>query len=285
MPIKSHLVKATVFPIVMYGCESWTIKKAECWRIDTFKLWCWKRLLRFPGTARRSNQTVLKEVNPEYSLEGLMLKLKLQYFSHLIWNADSLEKILMLRKIEDRRRRRWQRMRRLDSIIDSKDISEKIQRDSEGQGSLVCCSPWGCKELDTTEWLNNSNLLYGWKFSLTREPNQQLHAFVKTNCSPIWLICTVSSSAWLRFLNGSSVHWWRQAYNPIWLQSSFLQSCNPIQMHISTCSPIQMCGIVRGIILPGTPVTPHNEAQPLELSDHRVQSVPLFTPRVQLFWK
>ena len=102
---KVHLFKATVFPIVMYGCESWTIKKAECWRIDTFKLWCWERLLRVPGTARRSNQSILKEVNPEYSLEGLMLKLKLQYFGHLMWNADSLEKILMLRKTEDRRRR------------------------------------------------------------------------------------------------------------------------------------------------------------------------------------
>ena len=110
------LVKATVFPVVMDGCESWTIKKAECWRIDAFELSCWRRLLRVPWTARRSNQSILKEISPEYSLEGLMLKLKLQYFGHLMRRADSLEKILMLRKIEGRRRRGQQRMRCLDGI-------------------------------------------------------------------------------------------------------------------------------------------------------------------------
>ena len=108
-----------VFPVVMYGCESWTIKKAECWRIDAFELWCWRRLLRAPWTARRSNQSILKEINPEYSLEGLMLKLKLRYFDHLIQRADSSEKTLMLGKIEVRRRRGWQRMRWLDGITDS----------------------------------------------------------------------------------------------------------------------------------------------------------------------
>ena len=112
-----------VFPVVMYGCESWTIKKAECWRIGAFKLWCWKRLLRVPWTARRSNQSILKEISPEYTLEGLMLKLKLQYFGHLMWRANSLEKTLMLGKIEGRRWRGWQRMRWLDGITDSMDMS------------------------------------------------------------------------------------------------------------------------------------------------------------------
>ena len=112
-----------VFPVVMYGCESWTIKEAECQRIDAFELWCWRRLLRVPWTARRSNQSILKETHPEYSLEGLMPKLKLQYFGHLMWRTDSLEKTLMLGKIEGRRRRGWQRMRWLDDITDLKDMS------------------------------------------------------------------------------------------------------------------------------------------------------------------
>ena len=112
----------------MYGCESWTIKKVEHWRTDTFKLWCWRWLLRVPWTARRSNQSILKEINPEYSIKGLILKLTLQYFGHLIRRADSLEKILMLGKIEGRRRRGWQRMRRLNGITDSMDMSlSKLQ--------------------------------------------------------------------------------------------------------------------------------------------------------------
>ena len=115
---KVHLVKAMVFPVVMYGCENWTIKKAEHQRIDAFELWCWRRLLRVPWTARRSNQSILKEINPEYSLEGLMLKLKLQYFGHLMRRTDSLEETLTLGKTEGRRRG-WQRMRWLDSITDS----------------------------------------------------------------------------------------------------------------------------------------------------------------------
>ena len=123
LPTKIRLVKAMVFPVVLYGCESWTIKKAESWRIDAFELWCWRRLLRFPWTARRSNQSILKEISPEYSLEGLMLKLKLQYFGHLIGRTDSLEKTLMLGKIEGRRRRGRQRMRWLDGITDSMDMS------------------------------------------------------------------------------------------------------------------------------------------------------------------
>ena len=121
--IKVHIVKAVVFPIVVYGCESCTIKKAECQKIDAFELWCWRRLLRVPWTARKSNQSILKEISPEYSVEELMLKLKLQYFGHLMQRTNSLEKTLMLGKIEGRRKRGWQRMRGLDGIMDSMDMS------------------------------------------------------------------------------------------------------------------------------------------------------------------
>ena len=121
MLTKVRLVKAMVFPVVMYGCESWTIKKTEHWRIDAFELWCWKRLLRVPWTARRSNQSILKELSPEYSLKGLMLKL--QYFGHLVQRADSLEKTLMLGGIGGRKRKGWQRMRWLDGITNSMDVS------------------------------------------------------------------------------------------------------------------------------------------------------------------
>ena len=127
LPTKVRLVKAMFFPVVMYGCESRTIKKAECRRIDAFELWCWRRLLRVPYTARRPNQSILKEISPEYSVEGLMLKLKLQYFGHLMRRTDSFEKTLMLGKTEGGRRR-GQRMRRLDSITDSMDMSlSKLQ--------------------------------------------------------------------------------------------------------------------------------------------------------------
>ena len=123
LPTKVHLVKAMVFPLVMYGCENWTIKKAEYWRMDVFELWCWRRLLRVSWTARRSNQSILKEISPEYSLEGLMLKLKLQCFGHLMRRTDSFEKTLMLGKTEGRKRRGQQRMRWLDGITDSMDMS------------------------------------------------------------------------------------------------------------------------------------------------------------------
>ena len=123
MPTKVHLVKATVFPVVMYGCESWTIKKAECQRTDAFELWGWRRLLRVPWIARRSNQSIVKEISPEYLLEGPRLKVKLQDFGHLIQGADSLEKTLMMGKIEGRRRRGQQRMRWMDGITDSMDMS------------------------------------------------------------------------------------------------------------------------------------------------------------------
>ena len=128
LPAKVCLVKAMVFPVVMYGCESQIIKKAECWRIDAFELWCWRRLFRVPWTVRRSNQSILKEISPKYSLEGLMLKLKLQYSGHLMRRTDSLEKTLMLGKIEGRRRRGRQKMRWLDGITDLMDMSlSKLQ--------------------------------------------------------------------------------------------------------------------------------------------------------------
>ena len=120
---KISRIKAVVFLVVMYGCESWIIKRGECWRTDAFELWCWRRLLKVPWTARRSNQSILKEIYPEYSLEGLMLKLKFQYFGHLMWRSDSLEKTPVLGKIEGTRRRGWQRMRWFDGISDSMDMS------------------------------------------------------------------------------------------------------------------------------------------------------------------
>ena len=123
MPTKVRLVKAMVFPVVMYGCESWTVKKAERWRIDAFELWCWRRLLRVPWTARRSNQSILKEISPRCSLEGMMLKLILPYFGHLMWRVDSLEKTLTLGGLRGRRKRRRQRMRWLDDVTDSMDLN------------------------------------------------------------------------------------------------------------------------------------------------------------------
>ena len=149
LPTNVHLIKAMVFPVVIYGCESWTIKKAESWRIDAFELQSWRRLLRVLWTARRSNQSILREINPECSLEGLMLNLKVQYFGHLMWRDDSFEKTLMLAKIEGRRRRGQQRMRWLDGITTQWTWVWANSGD-EGQGSLVCCSSWGCKESDPT---------------------------------------------------------------------------------------------------------------------------------------
>ena len=147
---KVPIVKAMVFPVVMYGCESWIIKKAECGRIGAFELWCWRRLLRAPWTARRSNQSILKEINPDYSLEGLMLKLKLQYFGHLMWRDDSLEKTLMLGKIEGRSRRGRQKMRWLDGITDSMDMNlSKLREIGEARGAWSAAVP-GLADWDVT---------------------------------------------------------------------------------------------------------------------------------------
>ena len=143
MPTKVHLAKAMVLPVVMYGCESWTIKKAECLRINAFELQCWRRLLRVPWTARRSNQSILKEISADYLLEGLVLKLKLQYFDHLMQRTDSLGKTLMLGKIEGGRRRGRQRMRRLDGITDSVDVSLSELREMVKDRAACCAAVYG----------------------------------------------------------------------------------------------------------------------------------------------
>ena len=172
---KVYTVKVMIFPVVMYGCENWTIKKAEHWRNDDFKLWCWRRLLRVPWSANRSNQPIPKEINPKYSLEGLMLKLKPQYFGHLMWRADSMEETVMLGEIEVKRRRGQQRMRWLHGITDSMDLSlsklQEIVMDREAWRS------WDCKESDMTYQLNNNNNEYS-KFHTTTVTNSVWHKYM-----------------------------------------------------------------------------------------------------------
>jgi len=224
LPAKVLIVKSMVFPVVMYRCESWTIKKAEHWRNDAFELRCWRRLLRVLWTARRSNQSILKRISPEYSLEGLILKLKLQYFGHLMRRADSLEKTLMLRKIEGRRRRVWQRMRWLDGITDSIDMSL-----SKLLEMVMDRKAWCAAKRQT--WLSD------WPTKLPVAPRRcELHGGTEhrdTKCQDPRYLALVPFFLWLESSEGSSNEFVKNAF--LELSSILNHSCGWSHLLVVCC--------------------------------------------------